>query len=469
MIIWFEEICLQVFLWLLQLIDGIIDLFNALSGIDDVVYAGESVNIIESTLTNSTVQSVFWCIIILAVGLACIFTIVAVIKNMITSDKALSSIVGKFFLSILGTIAMLLVVVLGILIANELLRILSDIFRLNTSMKLSTVLFDACAGKWINGFSIKDFDVNTVTVGDLFGDCDTFMWFWPTTWQLNGMLDPSEFFYAPALIAVSMLTWQLLKALIAMARRLFEIVYCYFCMPVAMSTLPLDDGARFKNWTTAFLSKILLAFGCVLSVNIFTLLLPIFTSLTIPGAGSFENAVFMIILIVGGAMVIPGGQALFVHIFAHGEDRNADGYPWSVLSHGVQKFGVNAALALTGGTAFMYKAAESTINKYKAEAAQMYGTPDEGAYRDGNEPDYTQTSAWEDPFDDMYPKDYLAGEEETGTTKPYGTDTGGDSGGTDPGGETGTGTGGNTGSGSKTGGGGGNSGGSGDTGGTDTA
>ncbi|MCD8307469.1 MAG: hypothetical protein LUD51_04485 [Clostridia bacterium] len=406
MIIWLEEFVMQVFLWLLQLTDGIVELFNSICGIDDVLYAGESVNIIESTLTNSTINSVFWCIIILAVGLACIFTIVAVIKNMITSNKSLSTILGKFFMSILGTVAMVLVVVLGIMIANELLQILSDIFRLNTDYRLSSVIFNACAGEWINGFSINDFNVNTTTVADLFGSYDTVIWFIPTGWQLNGMLDPSQFFYAPAIVASVILAWNLLKSLLAMARRIFEIVFCYFCMPVAMSTLPLDNGERLKNWTAAFLSKILLAFGCVLSVNIFTLLLPVFTSLTIPGAGSFENAMLMLFLIVGGAMVIPAGQHLFVRIFAVGEDRVDDGRPIGTVFRAGKHFAVNATLAGVGAAQFAVSNISGRIHRAFSSGGQ--DDPDSGAYSgDGEE------GAYVDPIN------YSYGDDEPFPSVPY--------------------------------------------------
>ena len=74
--------------------------------------------IIEYLAGNSTVGTIFWCIFILAVGLTCIFTIVGLVKNMIANNRNISSIVGKFFLALLGTMAMLAVVFLGILIAT---------------------------------------------------------------------------------------------------------------------------------------------------------------------------------------------------------------------------------------------------------------------------------------------------------------------------------------------------------------
>ena len=104
MLIFFQQLCLLLFLWLLKLVDGLMEIFSAISGITDVTYKGEKVNIIEFLAGDSTVNTIFWCIFILAIGLTCIFTIAALIKNMINSQRNVSTIVGKFFLALLGTI-----------------------------------------------------------------------------------------------------------------------------------------------------------------------------------------------------------------------------------------------------------------------------------------------------------------------------------------------------------------------------
>ena len=46
MLIFFQEIGLQLILWMLQLIDGIMEIFSAISGVATVNYHGEQVNII---------------------------------------------------------------------------------------------------------------------------------------------------------------------------------------------------------------------------------------------------------------------------------------------------------------------------------------------------------------------------------------------------------------------------------------
>lgn len=55
MLIFIQEILLQIFLWLLRLIDGIMEIFSAISGVSEVSYKGEEVNLIEFIVGNGTV------------------------------------------------------------------------------------------------------------------------------------------------------------------------------------------------------------------------------------------------------------------------------------------------------------------------------------------------------------------------------------------------------------------------------
>ena len=326
MLIFLQEIGLQLFLWLLQLVDGLIDLFSAMTGIATVNYHGQQVNLIEFIVGDSAIGTVFWCIFITAVGLTCIFAIAGLIKNMISGNRGVATVVGKFFLALLGTMAMLAVVILGILIANGSLQLLARIFQVENTTKLSNAIFNACVGDWLNGYSAGDVDVTSLTVREILGGYDTALFgIWPTSWKGNGMVDPNTFLYLPSLIAGIALCVALVIAVLNLAKRVYEIVFAYFTMPIAMSTLPLDDGARFKNWRELFVSKLILAYGAVFAVNIFVLVLPIINGMHIDGVSGFANSMFTIFMIVGGAMLIPAGQTLFARLFGQGDDMRAGG------------------------------------------------------------------------------------------------------------------------------------------------
>lgn len=326
MIIFFQELVLQLFLWMLKVIDGIMEIFSAIAGITDVTYHGQEVNIIEFIVGDSTVGTIFWCIFILAVGLTCIFAIVALVKNMVANNKTVSSIIGKFGLSLLGTLAMLTVVILGILISNAVLQLIAEIFQIGNTTKLSNALFNACVGEWLNGYSVAEIDVSNLSVNQIFGDYNTVLFgIWPTSWKCNGMVNPNTFMYLPAMIASVCLIIALIIAVLNLAKRVYEIAMLYIVMPMSMSTLSLDDGARFKVWRETFITKIILAYGTVFSVNIFILILPIIAAMSIPGISGFGNSMFLIFMIVGGAMVIPAGQTLFARLFGSADDMHAGG------------------------------------------------------------------------------------------------------------------------------------------------
>ena len=326
MLIFLEELVLLLFLWMLKLIDGTMEIFSGITGVTKISYQGKDINIIEFLLGNSTVGTIFWCIFILAIGLTCIFGIVSLAKNMVSNNKTISSILGKFFLSLLGTLVVLSVVILGILITNSTLTLVSEIFQIENTTKLSNALFNACVGDWLNGYSVSEIDVTSLSVRDIFGDYkSSFFGIWPKNWKCNGMVDPNTFLYLPSLIASIGLVIALVVAVVNLAKRVYEIVFMFLVMPMTLSTLSLDDGARFKNWRETFITKILLAYGTVFSVNIFILLLPMISKMSIPGIGSFGNSLFLLFMIIGGAMVIPAGQTLFARLFGTADDMHAGG------------------------------------------------------------------------------------------------------------------------------------------------
>lgn len=347
MLIFFQELILLLFLWFLKVIDGIMEIFSAIAGVTDVTYQGERVNIIEFIVGDSTVGTIFWCVFILAVGLTCIFTIVALVKNMIANNRNITTIIGKFFLALLGTLAMVVVVILGILISNAILVLVSEIFEIGNTTKLSNSIFNACVGDWVNGYSINEINVSTLSVRKIFGDYNTAAFgIWPTSWKNNGMVNPDTFLYLPSMIASIGLMIAMVVAIINLAKRVYEIVLLYIVLPVSMSTIAIDDGARFKIWRETFITKIVLAYGTVFSVNIFILILPFISKMRIPGVSNFANSMFLIFMIIGGALVIPAGQTLFARLFGQADDMHAGG---SFLRSAF--YGSRFASALTFGTA----------------------------------------------------------------------------------------------------------------------
>ena len=227
MVIFFQEIILQIFLWVLRAIDGFMGLFSVLTGVKSIEYRGQELNIVEVLFGDSIVGRIFWCMFILAIGLSCVFAIVSLTKNMISNRRSISTIIGKFFLAILGTLVMLLVVVLGMAIVGTLLQVLAKIFDMDMTVNLSESIFNACVGDWFSGYSIAEIDIQTITIRELLGDYDQSLTFnvFPMGWKYNGMINPDTFLYFPATIIAAVVGGSLVVAVIRLAKRIYEIVF----------------------------------------------------------------------------------------------------------------------------------------------------------------------------------------------------------------------------------------------------
>lgn len=114
--------------------------------------------------------------------------------------------------------------------------------------------------------------------------------------------------YLVAVIMLVVIIWSML----GLVKRVFDITFLFLALPLVSATIPLDDGAKFKTWRDTVISKIILAFGVVFSINIFLLMLPIIQQIDFVALGwsAAITTVFKIFLMLGGALAINGGQLL---------------------------------------------------------------------------------------------------------------------------------------------------------------
>lgn len=77
------------------------------------------------------------------------------------------------------------------------------------------------------------------------------------------------------LFACAILLGILLKLLFGVIYRVLDITMLAIMYPTVLSTLPLDDGERFKNWVKQFSTKLLSVYAVVVGMNLVLLLAPI--------------------------------------------------------------------------------------------------------------------------------------------------------------------------------------------------
>ena len=99
--------------------------------------------------------------------------------------------------------------------------------------------------------------------------------------------------------------------------RIFNMLLLYLISPLILAVSPLDDGAKFKQWTTAFIVQSFSVFGTVISMRVLLLFMPIVID---PKLVLFPNPVAnllaKLVIVLGGFEVSEKATNLITGILA---------------------------------------------------------------------------------------------------------------------------------------------------------
>lgn len=113
-------------------------------------------------------------------------------------------------------------------------------------------------------------------------------------WSFNAIIG-----FAGACITAVMLG----NIIFGLMARLLQVVALFIVYPAFIGIMPLDDGNGFTQWRKQFTSDILMAFGAVVGMNIFFLILPFFNTISFFNEAFLDGIVNMIIVIAGLTLV----------------------------------------------------------------------------------------------------------------------------------------------------------------------
>lgn len=68
-------------------------------------------------------------------------------------------------------------------------------------------------------------------------------------------------------------------AVIALIKRAYDLFMIIIIYPTACSTMPIDDGAAYKKWTSSYFGKLFSTYGLILGINFVLMLFPIIESI----------------------------------------------------------------------------------------------------------------------------------------------------------------------------------------------
>ena len=152
------------------------------------------------------------------------------------------------------------------------------------------------------------------------------------------------------LVAVIMLISMFMLS-VGLVKRIYDIIVLVICMPLVCGTIPLDDGARFRAWRETFMSKVLIAFGAVIALNVFFMIAgfimgPAFDLTYLINEGvlsSFAVSVFKMLLLLGGALCMNSSQTLIARILGTSADEGREAMQsFALITSGVRMAAVGA-------------------------------------------------------------------------------------------------------------------------------
>lgn len=285
----FSGICL--------LIDFIKTIFYKLCGIETVEIEGEQGDLLSNLLESDIIKRVFLTIFIIGFILLIVFTILAIIKSNYQEKQNWKTVLSKTGQAFIIMLLIPFTVIIGVMLTNTIISSINQAMNVYPSSGqgsiggqfLITIGHDAYKGLIDQSQTEAMFVSGELNYAKLS--------------VVKQYYDITELNYVIGLLGSLVMLIMFVISAITFVQRIFDIVLLYIISPVSISTIPLDEGNRFKVWKDMLISKILSAYGIILVMNLFFLIIPQVYQIKFFD-NSFQNGVVYILFLIGGSFAV---------------------------------------------------------------------------------------------------------------------------------------------------------------------
>ena len=179
-------------------------------------------------------------------------------------------------------------------------------------------------------------------------------------------------------VASGLAVWSLYMASFGLIMRLYKATILFVISPPIVAIMPLDNGNAYKQWAKTFLGAVIGAYGVVVTLNLFFIILPLLKNIqlfdpTSPTNYYFNNFTYLLFVIVGCYMFKDMSSMISSIIGA--EDALGAGTTMAgkATSMAASLTPIGGALAATRGIKSLTNRASANSAEKKANAALASG------------------------------------------------------------------------------------------------
>lgn len=318
---WIFELFYSLQKSICYVIDFIREIFYTLAGLKPVTIDGEQTDLLSHFILSETVKTTFFYIFLIAVILLVVFVLIAIIRSEYANGenkKSKAMILGKAFQSFAIFLMVPFILIAGITLTNVVMGAINQSmnpFVLETGGTASIggqILVTSGQHAYIGDESIRSEIERMFLTGELnYFDMGVVSQYYNLR-NLDFLIGIFGSIVIMVMFVMSAVTF---------IQRIFDIVLLYIISPVSVSTIPVDDGARFKIWRDMTISKVLGAYGIILSMNLFFIIIPQVSSIVFFD-NAFKNGIVKILFLIGGAFAVTKANLVIAQLTGNQAGQN---------------------------------------------------------------------------------------------------------------------------------------------------
>lgn len=295
------------------IIDFIKDIFYMLAGIEPVKVDGQESDLLSHFLLSDAVKKAFWLVVLIAVILLVLFVIIAIVRSEYANGenkKSKTLILGKACQSFIIFMLVPFILLTGITLSNTVVS------SVNQSMnpyvleqgQEATIGGQILVTSGYYAYIGEESEREEIEIKFITGELD-----YNNKDVVSQYYKIKDLDFFVGIIGSLVILVMFVMSAISFIQRIFDIILLYIISPISVSTIPTDDGQRFKQWKEMLIGKVLGAYGIILSMNLFFIIIPQVQQIAFFG-NAFKNGIVKILFLIGGTFAVTKANIVIANL-----------------------------------------------------------------------------------------------------------------------------------------------------------